>query len=86
MKNKVEFTINEDKKEKSITVELEGNNVNVEHLLIVGKTTLEGAVDMLIQNAKETGVYKQLEDEIKSSILEDIKDLYEHMKEYIENK
>lgn len=84
MENKVEITIKENKNDISVT--LEASNINVEHLLAVGKTALESAVDMLVNLAKEEGVYNKLRDKIKSAALEDIEDIYEHMKEYIENK
>lgn len=84
MENKVEITIKENKND--ISVALEASNINVEHLLAVGKTVLESAVDMLVNLAKENGVYNKLKDEIKSAATEDIEDIYNHMKEYIENK
>lgn len=84
MENKVEITIKENSNDISVT--LEASNINVEHLLAVGKTVLESAVDMLVNLAKENGVYNKLKDEIKSAATEDIEDIYNHMKEYIENK
>lgn len=84
MENKVEITIKENKNDISVT--LEASNINVEHLLAVGKTVLESAVDMLVNLAKENGVYNKLKDEIKSAATEDIEDIYNHMLEYIENK
>lgn len=84
MKNKVEITIEENANDISVT--LDARNINVKHLLAVGNTVLESAVDMLIQNAKEKGVYNKLKDGIKSAATEDIEDIYNHMKEYIENK
>lgn len=84
MKNKVEITIKENTDDISVT--LEASNINVEHLLAVGKTVLESAVDMLVNLAKEEGVYNKLKDEIKSAATEDIEDIYNHMLEYIENK
>lgn len=84
MENKVEITIKENANDISVT--LEASNINVEHLLAVGKTVLESAVDMLVNLAKEEGVYNKLKDEIKSAATEDIEDIYNHMKEYIENK
>lgn len=84
MENKVEITIKENTNDISVT--LEASNINVEHLLAVGKTVLESAVDMLVRSAKENGVYNKLKDEIKSAATEDIEDIYNHMKEYIENK
>lgn len=84
MENKVEITIKENSNDISVT--LEASNINVEHLLAVGKTVLESAVDMLVNLAKENGVYNKLKDEIKSAATEDIEDIYNHMLEYIENK
>lgn len=84
MENKVEITIKENKNDISVT--LDASNINVEHLLVVGKTVLESAVDMLVKLAEENGVYNKLEDGIKSAATKDIEDIYNHMKEYIENK
>lgn len=86
MKHKIEIEITEDNKERITSVAIKGAKVNVEHLLAAGKVVLEGAVDMLIENAKDTDSYKDLKDAIKSVIAEDMEDIYEHMKEYIENK
>lgn len=86
MKHKIEIEITEDNKERITKVAIKGAEVNVEHLLAVGKVVLEGAVDMLIQNAKDTNFYEDLKDDIKSAIAEDMEDIYIHMKEYIEDK
>lgn len=86
MKHKIEIEITEDNKERITSVAIKGAKVNVEHLLAVGKVVLEGAVDMLIQNAKDTNFYEDLKDDIKSAIAEDMEDIYKHMKEYIEDK
>lgn len=86
MKHKIEIEITEDNKERITRVAIKGAEVNVEHLLAVGKTVLEGAVDMLIQNAKDTNFYEDLKDAIKSTIAEDMEDIYKHIKEYIEDK
>ena len=86
MRHKIEIEITEDNKERITRVALKGAEVNVEHLLAVGKVVLEGAVDMLIQNAKDTNFYEDLKGAIKSAIAEDIEDIYNHMLEYIENK
>lgn len=86
MKHKIEIEITEDNKERITSVAIKGAKVNVEHLLAVGKVVLEGAVDMLIQNAKDTNFYEDLKDDIKSAIAEDMEDIYKHIKEYIEDK
>lgn len=86
MKHKIEIEITEDNKERITSVAIKGAKVNVEHLLAAGKAVLEGAVDMLIENAKDTDFYEDLKGAIKSTIAEDMKDIYKHMKEYIENK
>lgn len=86
MKHKIEIEITEDNKERITSVAIKGAKVNVENLLAAGKAVLEGEVDMLIQNAKDTNFYEDLKDAIKSAIAEDMKDIYKHMKEYIENK
>lgn len=86
MKYKIEIEITEDNKERITGVAIKGAKVSVEHLLAAGKAVLEGAVDMLIENAKDTDFYEDLKGAIKSKIAEDIEDIYEHMKEYIEDK
>lgn len=86
MKHKIEIEITEDNKERITSVAIKGAKVNVEHLLAVGKVVLEGAVDMLIQNAKDTNFYEDLKDDIKSAIAEDMEDIYKHIKEYIKDK
>ena len=86
MKHKIEIEITEDNKERITSVAIKGAMVNVEHLLAAGKVVLEGAVDMLIENAKDTDFYEDLKGAIKSTIAEDMKDIYKHMKEYIEDK
>lgn len=86
MKHKIEIEITEDNKERITSVAIKGAKVNVEHLLAAGKAVLEGAVDMLIENSKDTDFYEDLKGAIKSTIAEDMKDIYKHMKEYIENK
>lgn len=86
MKHKIEIEITEDNKERITSVAIKGARVNVEHLLAAGKAVLEGAVDMLIENSKDTDFYEDLKGAIKSTIAEDMKDIYKHMKEYIENK
>lgn len=86
MKYKIEIEITEDNKERITSVAIKGAKVSVKHLLAVGKAVLEGAVDMLIENSKDTDFYEDLKGAIKSTIAEDMKDIYKHMKEYIENK
>lgn len=86
MKHKIEIEITEDNKERITSVVIKGAKVNVEHLLAAGKAVLEGAVDMLIENAKDTDFYEDLKGAIKSTIAEDMEDIYKHIKEYIENK
>lgn len=86
MKHKIEIEITEDNKERITSVAIKGAKVNVEHLLAAGKAVLEGAVDMLIENAKDTDFYEDLKGAIKSTIAEDMEDIYKHIKEYIEDK